>query len=272
MWLTRSFDQRSHSYLGTVLRIQGTHPELRDGPSTVGGTCGSGGPRPAGARGPDFLPRQEVAELAQRAPERLLIGAGASGTVYRIDQATNTYTTVTPNSGNANAIAFDRWSGTGEIVVGAAVTNRIDITGQTITTHAGVTRTGACFYAERNLVSRRTAPNVYALDVHVPGQAGRFFALGLSASGFRPGIPVDTRVIQLTPDTVFFGSLRGVLTAFLKGNIGTLSAAARASATLDLSSLGKLTGLRLWAAAVTLDAASPSGIGVVTRPIVLVFE
>ena len=203
---------------------------------------------------------------------RLIVGAGAGGTVYRIDQATNTYTTITPGSGNANSIAFDRWSGTGEIVVGSTVTNRIDISGNIITTHAGVTRTGACFYAERNIVSRRTATNVYALDLNVPGQAGKSYILALSASGFNPGIPVDSRVIQLTPDTVFVSSVMGVLAPFLTNNIGILNANARASATLDLSILGPLTGLRLWAAAVTMDGAAPSGIGVVTRPIILVFE
>ena len=65
------------------------------------------------------------------------------------------------------------------------------------------------------------------------------------------------------------GRLGGVLT----GSLGTLDAFDRATAVLDLGGFGQvLRGTTLWAAAVTLHAAAPSGIATSARPVVLVLD
>jgi len=96
--------------------------------------------------------------------------------------------------------------------------------------------------------------------------------LALSSAGFTPGVPVDARFIQLVPDIVTLLSLSGGLFPLLQGNIGVLDANDRGTATLDLSAFSGLTGLPLWAAAITLAPGAPSGILTIGKPIIVVLD
>jgi len=209
----------------------------------------------------------------------LILGQGAAAArgVYRFSHTTNAVTTIAPQAvvGNSNAICFDRAPGNGEIVVGTSPVRRIDMVGNVLATYSGVpiTNSGMCFDKERNLVSVRTAsPNQWRFDLNFPGEAGNNYAMALSSTGFTPGIPVDSRFIQLVPDLITLLSLSGGLFPLLQGNIGVLDANDRGTATLDLSAFAGLTDLRLWAVAVTLNGAAPSGIQTIGKPIIVVLD
>jgi hypothetical protein len=211
----------------------------------------------------------------------LILGQGANAArgVYRFSHVTSTVTTIAaqPVVGNSNAICFDRAPGNGDIVVGTSPVRRIDMTGAVLATYSGVplTNSGMCFDKERNVVSIRAAsPNVWRFSLNFPGEAGNGYVMALSATGFTPGIPVDTRVISLVPDFITVLSISGGLFPLLQGNVGVLDANDRGSASLDLSSIGTgpLTGFRIWAVAVTLNGAAPSGIQTIGKPIILVLD
>jgi len=171
----------------------------------------------------------------------------------------------------------DRAPGRGEIVTGwMGSLLRMDRHGTVITTcpaaYAGVR---IAFLESRNLATRRLSPgrNRWGFELDFPGEAGRPFALGLSLAGFTPGVPLGARTIPLVPDDLLRLVLTGKLGPILQGSPGRLDAAGRATATLDLGAFGSaLSGLRVWAAAATFDAAAPQGIATVTRAAILVLD
>lgn len=206
----------------------------------------------------------------------LIVGNGGGGVVHRLFPGAASLTTVSTSAGNANAICFDRWSGSGEIVVGTTTISRMDILGTVIQTHPGIpgTNSGMCFDRGRNLVTMQVgAANQYQILLNFPGDGGKPYVLGLSISGFSPGIPLAGRVVQLVPDEVFRLSMSGNMAPFFKNNIGNLNTADRALATLDLRTFGKLlSGLRVWFAAVVVDLNAPGNIGAISKPCVIVLD
>jgi len=212
----------------------------------------------------------------------ILLGNGGRSWLYgfhRLDRFTQRMTTVVQPSvvNNANAICFDRWLGTGEIIVGSGPVHRIDgRKGTVITTYAGLpwNNTGMCFEQGRNIVTIRVSrPNQWRFDLNFPGEGGRRYLLALSFTGFRPGIPVDSRVIPLFPDTLFGLSVTGGLAPYLQNGFGILDPKDRASAALDLRSFGNLlSGIPVWAAAVTIDRNAPSSMATISKPVVLVLD
>ncbi len=206
----------------------------------------------------------------------LIVGNGGGRRVHRVDTGIGTIKTIFSASGNFNAICFDRWSGNGEIVSGTTVIYRFDIHGTVVTTHRNIPsiNSGLCFDKGRNVVPVKIgSPNHYSIDLNFPGYTGKSYALGLSITGFTPGIPIGGRVIQLVPDDVLGLSLKGALFPLLKNNIGVLDTFDRATVTLDLRIFRELLrGLRIWAVAVVLDPQAPNSIGVISKPRVIVME
>ncbi len=211
----------------------------------------------------------------------ILLGPGGRSWLWGFFRYSITARTLTTLNGpnvivNANAICFDRWRGSGEIVVGAGPVYRTDGRGTVITTYNGLpwNNTGMCFDKGRNIVTRHvSSPNQWRFDVNFPGEAGRPYALALSRTGFTPPIPVDTRAVPLVFDNLVRLCLDGSLAALLKGNLGTLNLSDRAAVHLDLRQFGNsLKGIQIWAAAVTLDAGAPSGIATISKPYVLLLE
>ena len=183
----------------------------------------------------------------------------------------------TLRAGNFNHPAVDRAPGQGEIVTGQLGTLfRLDALGATVASYpGGYIGFRVCFLQEHNLLSRRLpgGPNLWAFDLDFPGENGRVYVLGLSATGFTPGIPVAGRKIPLVPDPLFFLSVTGGLGPWFPGHAGALDASGHAMATLDLSAFGSLLqGIRIWAAAATLDPNAPGGIATVSRPVVVVLD
>jgi len=174
-------------------------------------------------------------------------------------------------------LTVDRASGDGEFVV--STTNmvlRIDGQGSIVSTALPpLPPWTIAFDRSQNLVGMRLgALNQYRFDLSFPRQPSRAYVLGLSASGFTPGIPLGGgRAVQLVPDAVLAAAVTGQLYPLLQGQSGFLDPSGSAVASLDLNAFGtRLTGTRLWAVALTLDPAAPRGVGEISKPIVIVLR
>jgi hypothetical protein len=174
---------------------------------------------------------------------------------------------------NANAICFDRASGNGDVVVGSGPVHRFDRSGRMLSSIGNLpwNNTGMCFDRGRNIVTLRLgSPNKWAIRLDFPNRTGYAYVVGLSATGFTPGIAVDSRTIPLVPDALLQLSLGGSLGSLLTGGSGVLGFGGRATATLDLSRFGKqLKGARIWIAAAVLHWRAPSGIDTISKPVIL---
>ncbi len=199
-------------------------------------------------------------------------------TVFRIDRSGAVTTVSTAINGPGTGIAFDRAAGRGALVVanGQGTVYRFTPTG----TQTSVLQTPAVvsprvhFPRDRNLATERLGTNNHwAFRVSFPGEGKRRYLVGLSTTGFTPGIPVAERTVALVPDTVTTLGLSGALGGLWRGYAGTLDATGSARATLDLRRFGSsLRGLRIWGCAMTFDPAAPGGIATVSKPVVLVLE
>lgn len=122
-------------------------------------------------------------------------------------------------------------------------------------------------YRGRNVVSIRTAPERWKIELDFPGQAGNGYLVALSASGVRPGVPLaDGRHICLNPDALTLLSLGGLLGRHFTGRVGRLDGTGHATAVLDTHGLWLPGGARIWIQAITLDPNAPLGIHTVADP------
>jgi len=132
---------------------------------------------------------------------------------------------------------------------------------------------GLAFDRSRNLSANLTAaPNDRILIVSFPSDWGKAYVVAFSLTSYSPGIRLsDGRIIPLTPDLLTFLTVQQPLPPLLVNNRGLLAANGTAQVTLNLNALGKaVSGLRLWAVAVTIDPAAPLGISQISRPFLMV--
>lgn len=172
-------------------------------------------------------------------------------------------------------VSFDRAPGRGAIVaVSSGALLRYSRSGGSVTQSAHIRLLDHGFARERNLASESlVGRNHFRMNVSFPREANRAFAVGVSASGFQPGIAVGGRRIPLVPDGLFLAAATGRLGGLLRNYVGRLDAQGEATATLDLRSLGAaLAGVRLWFAGLTLDPNAPSGIATISKPMVIVLD
>jgi hypothetical protein len=129
---------------------------------------------------------------------------------------------------------------------------------------------------DRDLVTRRTGKATWDLLVNPGGGrfAGRPYVVAASLGGATPAIPLpDGREVFLVPDALTVLSARGPVWPFLVGNTGTLDAAGRATAHLDLRALGlAANGIVVHLAGAVLDASAPAGVGWVLDPWAFVID
>jgi len=113
-----------------------------------------------------------------------------------------------------------------------------------------------------------TPPNGRRLELSFPGQGGRAYMIGLSWTGVRPGIGLpDGRVIPLIPDYLTMLCLYGGIKGMLENTFGSLDAAGNARVILDTNHLGRiLSGVKMWAVALVLDAGAASGVACIAGP------
>jgi len=215
------------------------------------------------------------AAIVQSHRNGALIAVGGPG-IFSYDRRIG-WTTLS-TVGRQSAVALDRSPGSGMLTAFQGATlQRIDLTGRVLSsaqTQIGIPVVGICHARGRNLASaRRGSPNDWDLHLSFPGEGGRNYVLGLSVTGFTPGISIGGRQIALRPDPVLAMSVSGRLAPYLTNNLGALSPQGEAVARLDLRPFGSaLSGTLVWAAAITLDPQAPSGIATISKPIVIVLD
>lgn len=135
----------------------------------------------------------------------------------------------------------------------------------------GAQITAIAFEPPGFLGSLRSRPFDYVLHVSFPSEYMRRYVVAVGLSGSRPGIRLnDGRLLGLNPDAATMLGLAGRLAPILTGESGTLSLRGRAQARLDLTSFGQvLSGVRLWAVAVTFEPNTPR-IAAISHPVVIV--
>lgn len=122
---------------------------------------------------------------------------------------------------------------------------------------------GLDYYGNRGVTGTGSARagTSYTLQISLPAAgAGRAYVAALSLGGHRPGIPLaDGRTIDLVADALFFlTATRGDIPGMTAGLRGVLGPRGRAQATLLIPAA--LPPIRVWATAVALDPAAPSGL------------
>lgn len=213
----------------------------------------------------------------------------ASSRLYAID--TNTELLTTLNSTGVGpgltgrALQTDRApdSGGGVVYAGTHVISntssamlRTDRTGTVLGTaflSTGGTFVGATFDGSMNLGGQLiNAPNDRHLIASFPTEAGRPYVVAMSVAGCFPGFPLpDGRRVPINPDSVTAVTTTQMLPPFITGNIGVLGPRGNAAVQLNLNTLGNaISGVRLWAVAVTLDPNAPLGISTISKPYLVV--
>lgn len=104
---------------------------------------------------------------------------------------------------------------------------------------------------------------VQALRFSDPTSPGRTYVAG-AALGSSPGIPVDTRIVPLNADSLFFVTFGG-LPPLLNGYTGVLDADGVASGSISFAGLSVLQGLRFVNAFVVVDFTAPSRIKTISN-------
>jgi len=130
------------------------------------------------------------------------------------------------------------------------------------------------FFRGRNVQSVRTQRGLWDIRLSFPEAPASNVILLASLTGLQPAqlIP-DGRALHLAPDPLFFLTLAGSVPPFLTGNHGALNLIGEAVAHLDLRSVDpRANGTRIWFAALVLDPAAPSGIRIMSDPVIFVVE
>lgn len=112
--------------------------------------------------------------------------------------------------------------------------------------------------------SGSTSPgSTVTLDLSSPPDASRLYQVGTSL-GTGP-IPIDTRKLGLSPDSLLVASTGGTLPGIFANFAGTLDRSGLARAQLRLPRIAALKGQRFHSAFVTLLATAPSGVSHVSN-------
>jgi hypothetical protein len=147
----------------------------------------------------------------------------------------------------------------------------VDLSTKAITTlinTASASLTYLQVFPAREVATYLRSPGRWEIYLHFAGEASAAYAVGLSLSGVRPGVPLpDGRRILLNVDNLTALSLNGQLGPLFTGNVGNLNPSARAMAVLDVSSLPVLKGIPVWLLAATLDPRAPLGIQTISDPL-----
>jgi len=186
--------------------------------------------------------------------------------VFHMD-ALNQVTTFTPGTGYMKAIAV---LGDGSVAIGAnnnAPILHLDRYGASIgTLYNGASLGNSCMVVEdeHNIWSLNipSPGGTLNLSVHFAGHPGKPYVAAAALTA-RPGLPVDSRVIPLNPDNLFMATF--VLPQVFVNFTGVLDAQGHASPHVVIPGQPGLRGLRIYFAAVVLDAAAPSNLAQISQ-------
>ncbi|MBN2492032.1 MAG: hypothetical protein JXQ29_14390 [Planctomycetes bacterium] len=105
------------------------------------------------------------------------------------------------------------------------------------------------------------------LHLLAPSDGGKPYQVGTSL-GNGP-IPIGSRWLGLSPDTLLVVSLSGSLPAVFQHYTGMLDPSGQALAKLAIPNVPALKGVRLYNAFVTLDASAPQGLSLIAPTVLL---
>ncbi len=200
--------------------------------------------------------------------------SGPSGLV-RFDPASPSLTTL--DTAVLNVLTIDRSPARDGALIyagGPSGIIRYDRTGTTLGTFGptGLIH-GLVFDKSRTLAPElQSGPNDRNIRVSFPGDAGKPYVVALGLSGYAPGITLlDARVIPLNPDNLTSLTTSGSLSPLLTNNVGILDGNGEATVRFNANPLGNtVRGIRVWAAALTLDPNASLGIGQISGPLLFV--
>jgi hypothetical protein len=128
-------------------------------------------------------------------------------------------------------------------------------------THNGSYDAYVAKVAEYDVLQGRGTPRpgrAVVLELLAPESPGRPYQVGTSmATG---SIPIDTRVLGLSPDNLLVVSANDCWPAIFSDYRGQISPTGKANATVNIPSVPALIGTRLHTAFVTLEPRAASGI------------
>ena len=134
------------------------------------------------------------------------------------------------------------------------------------TSYSGPTMTKLCMVVEdeHNLwgIDTPTPGGVFNIRIRFANHPGKPYVAAASLSP-RPGIPVDSRTIPLTPDNFFAASV--VIPQIFVNFQGVLDLNGRASPYIPIPNAAVLKGFRFFLAAVVVDPAAPSSIAQISQ-------
>jgi len=121
------------------------------------------------------------------------------------------------------------------------------------------------FSAATTVISGSGSPGIgktITLDLLAPG-GNLVYQVG-SSLGTGP-IPIDTRLLHLSPDPLLFLSTGGLAPTVFSGYAGTLGANGKGTAALHIPGVSALIGIRIHSAFVTIKSGAPSSIGSISN-------
>lgn len=127
-----------------------------------------------------------------------------------------------------------------------------------ITVNGGLTGL-ASFAAAQIVAAGAPRPGgTITLALDASQDAGLAYQVG-SSLGTGP-IPIDRRVLRLSPDDLLVVSVGGFLPGIFAGYRGVLDGAGKGAAAIHIPAVAALVGQRIHSAFVTLDVKAPSGV------------
>jgi len=190
---------------------------------------------------------------------------GSNSAIFKID-ALNTLGTWAAGTGLVKSLAVQA---DGNVAAGphGTVINLYDSNGIKIGTPyngPSITKLDMVIEDEHNVwgANAMVVGGNFSISIRFASFSGKPYLMAASLSR-APGIPIDSRVVPLTPDALFAASL--VLPTIFQNFAGVLDPCGRASAILAVPKIPALRGLRVFLAAVVIDGAAPSGIGQISQ-------
>ena len=202
-------------------------------------------PTPAQARWDDNSIEMDPALISMNTPYDIHLSAGSPCR----DAGTITYVAGAWISYNASYIVLNDFEG--EIRPLTNVDMGADEATNTALTLSGTGKIGTAI--------------TLLLDAGTP-DAGLPYQLG-SALNDTPAIPIDTRFINLAPDTLLVVSVTGLLPGIFANYTGVLDAAGKATAAINIPNIPALDQIRLYTAFVTVKVGAPSNIQTVSNTV-----
>lgn len=114
----------------------------------------------------------------------------------------------------------------------------------------------------------KTGVCTWDIKLSVPTYGGKNYALIAGASGYWPGVSIDSRRIMINPDVLAWATAYNMIPSVFNSGPMVLDANGEATGTIDLSGLKLPVGTRFLTHMVllVLDKAAPNGIAFITEP------